>query len=245
MIKKILKKIFSIQNNSYQDMIVEMDRKSEEFIKVSSEYTFKSKLEMWTIICCLRNIINQKIYGDIIETGVWKGGTLILVKKILEDCDAKKKILGFDTFEEGFEKPGELDKKIKYGFKKNGSLYNKNFNHKKFENASLNNTLSNIKKNCKNIDDLYLIKGKVENTLKKENIKDISFLMLDTDYYESTKFSLEKLYDKVSYNGIIYIDDYGNWKGAKQAVDEFFKRKKIQPFLIRTSSASRIFIKNI
>ena len=53
-------------------MIVEMDRKSEEFIKVSSEYTFKSKLEMWTIICCLRNIINQKIYGDIIETGVWK-----------------------------------------------------------------------------------------------------------------------------------------------------------------------------
>ena len=157
----------------------------------------------------------------------------------------KKKILGFDTFEEGFEKPGELDKKIKYGFKKNGSLYNKNFNHKKFENASLNNTLSNIKKNCKNIDDLYLIKGKVENTLKKENIKDISFLMLDTDYYESTKFSLEKLYDKVSYNGIIYIDDYGNWKGAKQAVDEFFKRKKIQPFLIRTSSASRIFIKNI
>ena len=69
--------------------------------------------------------------------------------------------------------------------------------------------------------------------------------MLDTDYYESTKFALEKLYDKVSKNGIIYIDDYGNWKGAKQAVDEFFKRKKINPFLIRTSSASRIFIKNI
>ena len=222
-----------------------MDRKSEEFIKASSEYTFKSNLEMWTIICCLRNIINQKIYGDIIETGVWKGGTLILVKKILEDCDAKKKIIGFDTFEEGFEKPGELDKKIKYGFKKDGNLYNKNFNYKKFENASLDSTLSNIKKNCKNIDDLYLIKGKVENTLKEENIKDISFLMLDTDYYESTKFSLEKLYDKVSHNGIIYIDDYGNWKGAKQAVDEFFKRKKIQPFLIRTSSASRIFIKNI
>ena len=44
---------------------------------------------------------------------------------------------------------------------------------------------------------------------------------------------------------IIYIDDYGNWKGAKQAVDEFFIERKINPFLIRTSSASRIFIKNI
>ena len=245
MIKKILKKIFSDKNNSYQDMIIEMDSKSEALIKASSEYTFKSKLEMWTVICCLRNIINQKIDGDIVETGVWKGGTLILVKKILEDYEAKKKIIGFDTFEGGFEKPSELDKKIRYGFKEKGNLYNKTFNYKKFETSSLNNTLSNIKKNCKNIEELYLIKGKIENTLEKENIKKISLLMLDTDYYESTKFALEKLYDKVSQNGIIYIDDYGNWKGAKQAVDEFFEKKKINPFLIRTSSASRIFIKNI
>ena len=245
MIKKILKKIFSNKDNSYQDMIIEMDSKIEAFIKASSEYTFKSKLELWTVVCCVRNIINQKIDGDIVETGVWKGGTLILVKKILEDYKLKKKIIGFDTFDEGFEKPGELDKKIRYGFKENGNLYNKNFNYKKFETSSLTNTLSNIKKNCKNIDEIYLIKGKVEDTLERENIKEISFLMLDTDYYESTKFALEKLYDKVKHNGIIYIDDYGNWKGAKQAVDEFFTRKKIDPFLIRTSSASRIFIKNI
>ena len=105
MIKKILKKIFSNKNNSYQDMIIEMDSKIEAFIKASSEYTFKSKLELWTVVCCVRNIINQKIDGDIVETGVWKGGTLILVKKILEEYDSKKKIIGFDTFEEGFEKP--------------------------------------------------------------------------------------------------------------------------------------------
>jgi len=245
MIKKILKKIFSNKDDSYQDMIVEMDTNSELSINTSSEYTFKSKLEMWTVVCCLRNIVNQKIDGDIVETGVWKGGTLILVKKILEDCNVKKKIIGFDTFEEGFQKPGELDKKIRYGFKEKGNLYNKTFNYKKFETSSLTNTLSNIRKNCKDVEELYLIKGKIEDTLEKENIKKISLLMLDTDYYESTKFALEKLYDKVSQNGIIYIDDYGNWKGAKQAVDEFFKKKKINPFLIRTSSASRIFIKNI
>ena len=92
---------------------------------------------------------------------------------------------------------------------------------------------------------MILIKGKVEDTLIKQDIKKISFLLLDTDYYDSTLFSLNSMYDKVVKNGIIYIDDYGNWKGAKQAVDEFFKRKKINPFLIRTSSASRIFIKNI
>ena len=246
MIKKILRKIFFNKNNLYQNMIVEMDINSELFIKASSKYTFKSELEMWTVMCCLRNIINQKIDGDIVETGVWKGGTLILIKKILEDCNAKKKIIGFDTFEGGFEAPGELDKKILFGFKEKKRIYEDNtpFNFKKFKTSSLTDTLSNIKKNCKNVDELYLIKGKIEDTLDKENIKKISLLMLDTDYYGSTKFALEKLYDKVSQNGIIYIDDYGNWKGAKQAVDEFFKSKKINPFLIRTSTASRIFIKN-
>ena len=81
MIKKILKKIFSNKNNLYQNMIVEMDTNSELVIKASSKYTLKSELEMWTVMCCVRNIINQKIDGDIVETGVWKGGTLILIKK--------------------------------------------------------------------------------------------------------------------------------------------------------------------
>ena len=107
MIRKIFRKIFNNKNNLNQNMIIEMDTNSELFIKASSKYSFKSELEMWTVICCLRNIINQKIDGDIVETGVWKGGTLILIKKILEDCNAKKKIIGKDTFEESFEKPGE------------------------------------------------------------------------------------------------------------------------------------------
>ena len=222
-----------------------MDTNSELLINTSSEYTFKSKLEMWTVVCCLRNIVNQKIDGDIVETGVWKGGTLILVKKILEDCNVKEKNNRVWHIWGRLSKTRRIRQKIRYGFKENGNLYNKTFNYKKFETSSLTNTLSNIKKNCKDLDELYLIKGKIEDTLERENIKKISLLMLDTDYYESTKFALEKLYDKVSKNGIIYIDDYGNWKGAKQAVDEFFKRKKINPFLIRTSSASRIFIKNI
>ena len=95
------------------------------------------------------------------------------------------------------------------------------------------------------MDDTHLVKGKIEETLKRQNINKISFLLLDTDYYESTLLSMNELYEKVSNNGIIYIDDYGNWGGARKAIDEFFYKKKIKPFLIRSSFASRLFIKNI
>ena len=133
---------------------------------------------------------------------------------------------------------------MKYGETNLKDIYTKDFKYKNFETSSLKNTLINIQNNCENIDDLILIKGKVEDTLIKQNIKKISFLLLDTDYYDSTLFSLNSMYDKVVKNGIIYIDDYGNWKGAKQAVDEFFIKKNIKPLLIRTSFASRILIKN-
>lgn len=243
--KPIIKKIFSNkQKIDYSNLIVEMDERSKQYIDISSKYTFKSILEMWTVISSLRNIINQKIEGDIVETGVWKGGTIILIKKILSENNIKKKVFGFDTFEGGFDKPKLIDKKVKYGETNLKNIYTKDFKYKNFETSSLKDTLINIQNNCENIDDLILIKGKVENTLIKQDIKKVSFLLLDTDYYDSTLFSLNSMYDKVVKNGIIYIDDYGNWKGAKQAVDEFFIKKNIKPLLIRTSFASRILIKN-
>ena len=70
----------------------------------------------------------------------------------------------------------------------------------------------------------FLIKGKVENTLRniKKLPKKISILRLDTDFYESTKIELEVLFPRLVKGGVLIIDDYGFWKGAKKAVDEYF-----------------------
>ena len=245
LIKKIIKKLFFKNKIDYSNLTVEIDDRSREYVKSAGKFSLKSEVEMWTIICCLRNLLNQNVDGDIVETGVWKGGTLILLKKILDEFNIKKNIFGFDTFEDGFDEPSEFDKKIKYNNINNKNLFVKNFDYKNFETCSLEDALNNIKNNCSIKDDIFLIKGKVQKTLENKNLNKIAFLLLDTDYYDSTKFTLDKLYDKVVYNGIIYIDDYGNWNGARKAVDEFFLGRKIKPFLIRTSFSSRIFIKNI
>ena len=77
-----------------------------------------------------------------------------------------------------------------------------------------------------------------------ENLpKKISILRLDTDFYESTKIELEKLYPLLSKNGILIIDDYGHWQGAKKAVDEYFKKINYKPLLNIVDYSCRLIIK--
>ena len=79
------------------------------------------------------------------------------------------------------------------------------------------------------INNIKFVKGPVEQTLlKEENLpKKISVLRLDTDFYSSTKIELKVLYPRLINGGILIIDDYGYWQGARKAVDEYFNEKKI------------------
>ena len=77
--------------------------------------------------------------------------------------------------------------------------------------------------------------------LNKNLPDDISILRLDTDFYESTLVELEVLYPKLANGGILIIDDYGSYQGAKKAVDEYFKHR---PFLIYIDHSCRMIIKD-
>ncbi len=69
---------------------------------------------------------------------------------------------------------------------------------------------------------LRFVVGKVEDTLQHTIPERIALLRLDTDWYESTKVELEVLWPRLERGGILILDDYGHWVGAKKAVDEFF-----------------------
>lgn len=68
------------------------------------------------------------------------------------------------------------------------------------------------------------VKGKVEETLRHTLPTQIALLRLDTDWYESTKIELEVMYPVLGNGGVIIVDDYGTWEGARKAVDEYFKK---------------------
>ena len=126
---------------------------------------------------------------------------------------------------------------------------------KKANNVNLSfncySSLDEVKKNINlaagenSLESINLIEGKVENTLKiNKNLPEkISILRLDTDWYESTKIELEILFPKLSNGGILIIDDYGQWKGSRKAVDEFFFNKNVVMNYVDFSC--RVIIKNL
>jgi hypothetical protein len=108
-------------------------------------------------------------------------------------------------------------------------------------------TLEEVKNNLNKTEypknKIFYIRGKVEDTLPHDSINKISLLRLDTDWYESTRHELEHLYDKLEIGGILIVDDYGHWEGAKKAVDEFIKKRQLKLFLNRIDYTGRLAVK--
>jgi predicted O-methyltransferase YrrM len=174
-----------------------------------------------------------------VECGVAKGGCLAMIKYA---SGPNNKVFGFDSFE-GMpditsEDIGDYNKSdIFQGFGKVGDNLSGGIEnvYKTFQ--TLNVDMNNVR----------LIKGFFQDTLNvQQNIDDIGeigILRLDGDWYESTKVCLEKLYNKVVVGGIILIDDYGHWVGAKNATDEFRKNRNISSPLIQTDYTEHYWIK--
>ena len=86
------------------------------------------------------------------------------------------------------------------------------------------------------------IKGKVEDTIPSSLIGQIAVLRLDTDWYESTKHELEHLFPLLAEGGVLIIDDYGFWRGARRAVDDYFEQHQ-SILLARVDETGRMGIK--
>jgi hypothetical protein len=85
---------------------------------------------------------------------------------------------------------------------------------------------------------VHLVPGRVEDTVPRESPDDIAILRLDTDWYESTKHELTHLYQRLAPGGVLIIDDYGTWRGAREATDEFLDETGEALLLTRVAKAA-------
>ena len=234
----IFKKFQNFKNKKYKEklyskvIIQEMNSFEKELIQICKKYSMTNEIRMWNLIKSFEYVMLNKVEGDFVETGVWKGGNLILLQKLLDkfyfSSDKNKFIWGYDTFT-GMSKPSKYDKDLydKPAYEIWQKSNKENYNEWCY--CSKNEVLGNFKKENTNIKYLKLIKGKVEDTLKEDDKvpEKISILRLDTDWYESSKIELEVLFPKLSKGGILILDDYGHWKGVYKAVNEYFYEKNI------------------
>ena len=107
--------------------------------------------------------------------------------------------------------------------------------------------LEEVKKNLLSTgypeEQIQYIKGRVEDTLTHHRPGKLSLLRLDTDWYESTRAELQVLYPLLEKKGVMIIDDFGHWEGAKKAVTEYFESIQAYPFLQRIDYTGRLMIK--
>ena len=251
MIKKFIQYLFNLLGYKLSRIDtsfvfpIEISKENRKIIKDCNEFTMTGSHRMYALVKCLENVVENNIDGDFVECGVWRGGNLILSQKIFDKLSLNKKVYGYDTFS-GMTEPSSYDRDLRLNYaetmmKKTNKIDNKKniwafvSKEKVFLNISKFFTKHNIK----------LIEGDVRQTLLvNENLPSkISILRLDTDWYDSTKIELEILFPLLQKNGFLIIDDYGHFMGAKRAVDEYFKKKNIKPYLHIVDYSCRIFIK--
>lgn len=180
---------------------------------------------------CIQNVIANKVEGDIIETGVFRGGACILAAFVVSKLKSEKKVYVADSFE-GLPKPDS-----KYPADENDE------HHKmEFLKISVDEVKSNFKKYNLLSDSVCFIKGFFKDSLKKVPFKKLSVLRLDGDMYSSTYEALTLLYDKVTVGGYVIVDDYF-LPACKKAVDDFREQKEITDTIERIDWTGVYWIK--
>jgi O-methyltransferase len=224
-----------------------LDFSKEEIalIEEVKPYTMTTPERIHGLINALRYLHHNGIKGDIVECGVWRGGSMVAAAKTLQSLgDTSRTLWLYDTFE-GMPAPTEHDVSRK------GTMAADKFEKRKRGKDSSNWCYATMEEVHNNMavagyppERIRLIKGKVEDTLLREAPANIALLRLDTDWYESTLHELETLFPRLVSGGILIIDDYGDWSGARKAVDEYLTKFPVRLFLSRMDSSARLAVKN-
>jgi O-methyltransferase len=192
----------------------------------------------------VRHVIDRKTPGAFVECGVFKGGSIIVILRTLLLCGVTDRdIYLFDTFE-GMPEPDEND--IFYTGDAASALF-KFFGGKGTKSDWVRADLDSVRERVLATgyprERIHFVKGMVEDTLPQEAPEQVALLRLDTDFYKSTKHELVHLYPRISRGGILILDDYGVFRGAQQATDEYFRECDVEMFLTRVDEAVRLGVK--
>jgi hypothetical protein len=202
-----------------------LPREDEEFRAIWEQcqpYTMTSFARGLALFRAIRHIVQNRIQGDIVECGVWRGGSIMIAMATLRLLGAMdRRVWLFDTFE-GMTEPSavDVDNRGQAAFvlletmpKDPGGIICY---------ASLDEVKQNVALVGYPEDLVTYVVGDIRQTIHEIAMNPVALLRLDTDWYDSTKLEMEKLYPHLVPGGVLIVDDYGHWAGSRQAVDEYF-----------------------
>jgi O-methyltransferase len=252
-VKVILKRIRELLRRGGYDLVpwrgadpsappVELDAYDLETVRVVLPYTMTSPQRLYALIKAVRYVARAKVPGDIVECGVWRGGSMMAVARtLLRENDTSRNLYLFDTFE-GMPPPSKVDVNPE-GQSAESVLRRSDRSSAVWAHAALDEVKRAMAPVGYDAGKTHYVKGKVEDTIPAGAPQRIALLRLDTDWFESTWHEMVHLYPRLSSAGVLLLDDYGWWRGARKAVDKYLTEHGVNLLLNVIDLEGRIAVK--
>jgi len=211
-------------------------------VEAVSSFTMTSPERIVALRDAVRYVCRHDIAGDVVECGVWRGGSMMAVALTLLELGGRRRLHLFDTFD-GMPPPTSHDRDLS-GVAASGLLAAEDRDTgSTWARSPLEDVRGNLLSTGYPAELVHFVPGLVEETIPTRAPDRIAILRLDTDWYESTRHELEHLYPRLVQGGVLIIDDYGHWQGARRAVDEYLATTNARVLLSRIDYTGRLAIK--
>jgi hypothetical protein len=211
---------------------------------LAKAFTMTSVPRMYALYQAVRYVVEQSIEGDFVECGVWRGGSCMLMAHTLKALgDTSRTLYLYDTFT-GMTRPSEHDiRKRDRGEQITRWEASQREGYNEWAYAPIDEVRENLRATGYPDDKLVFVAGEVQTTLPETIPERVALLRLDTDWYESTYHEMVHLYPRLAHKGMLILDDYGSFEGARRAVDQYFAENQVGDFLSRIDATGRLAIK--
>jgi hypothetical protein len=229
---------------------LDVDPVDREIVERCMPYSMTGAARLQAAVDAVAYCERRGVPGAFVECGVWRGGSVLaMVLKLQSLGRTDREIHLYDTFE-GMTAPSEHDTSRYEGpatatwaesTARGERAWGHVFGAEVFDERSVRALLVATGYPEER---LHIVKGPVEDTIPEQAPSEVALLRLDTDWYESTRHELEHLYPRLHPGGVLIIDDYGHWEGARQAVDEYFDGSAAPILLNRIDYTGRVGVKH-
>jgi O-methyltransferase len=219
----------------------DFDPEATGIISAVRAATLTSPEKLFALILAVRHVHATAVPGAIVECGVWRGGSMQAAARALSALGSYDRDLYlFDTFE---GRPAPTDRDVRHDRRSARDLLAvADESHPLRARASLEDVEAGMAATNYPSERLRFVQGLVEQTVPARAPEQVSILRVHTDWYAGTRHVLEQLYPRLCPGGVLIVDGYADWQGAREATDEFIGTLPTKPLLLRMSTG-RIAVK--
>ncbi|GHH32415.1 hypothetical protein GCM10017774_13290 [Lentzea cavernae] len=225
--------------NVFRDIDAVRPGFSELYASIAED-TFTSPPLAYAMVGAMEHIERNDIAGAIVECGVWRGGTMLLVARTLTD---PRDLWLYDTFEARWEPRSPQDGYLFMREQPARDAEPENAAESVTADTAEDVVLGKLLATGYPEKRITMVKGLVQDTIPGRMPESIAVLRLDTDFYDSTRHELVHLYPRLSSGGVLIIDDYGKHSGATAATDDYLRGLPNPPLLVRVDVQGRVAVK--